>query len=315
MKWAVAAFALCAAAATGQGFPSRPLTLTVGFAAGGGVDITARLIGAKLGEILGQPVLVENRPGGGSYIATERVARAAPDGYTLLVTPPVLTVNAALHKQPAFDPRELAPVTMISSSPNILVVNASSPVKDVQGLVALARTKPGARNFSSAGNGTTGHLCGELFKLRTGTDIVHVPYNGNAPALAALLAGDVDFSFAPTPAVLSYVKAGRLRALATTSDHRSTVIPDVPTMKEAGVDGVDVGVWYGIFAPAGTPQEIVSQLSAAFRRVVQDSELRQRLLDHGEEPVASSPEVFGQHLRDEIAKWRELLKASGLHTD
>jgi tripartite-type tricarboxylate transporter receptor subunit TctC len=304
------------AATLAQSLPGKAVTLVVGFAPGGGVDTTARLLAPKLAEYLGQPVVVENRPGAASNIANERVAKAAPDGRTLLVTTPAVAINMALHKNGPLDTlRDLTPVSMVSSSPNILVVSPSSPINDVQELIALARAKPGTLNYSSAGSGTTPHLCGELFKLRMGIDVVHVPYNGNAPSLAALIAGDVDLSFATIPAVLQYVKAGRLRALASTGDKRSELIPDVPTLKEAGISGMNVNVWYGLFAPAATPPEVVEGLATAVIKAVHAPDFTQHLIDRGEEPVANTPEAFARLLREEIAKWSEVVRLTGIRAD
>jgi len=304
------------AATLAQSFPGKAVTLVVGFAPGGGVDTTARLLAPKLAEYLGQPVVVENRPGAASNIANERVAKAAPDGRTLLVTTPAVAINMALHKNGPLDTlRDLTPVSMVSSSPNILVVSPSSPINDVQELIALARAKPGTLNYSSAGSGTTPHLCGELFKLRTGIDVVHVPYSGNAPSLAALIAGDVDLSFATIPAVLPYLKAGRLRALASTGDKRSELIPDVPTLKEAEVSGMSVNVWYGLFAPAATPPEVVEDLASAVIKAVHAPDFKQHLLDQGEEPVGNTPAAFARFLREEIAKWSEVVRLTGIRVD
>lgn len=309
-------FAACGAVALTQSYPSRPLTLVVGFAPGGGVDTTARLLAPKLAEYLGRPVIVENRPGAASNIANDLVAKAAPDGQTLLVTTAAVAINMAIYKKLPFDTlRDLAPVSMVSSSPNILVVNPSLPVKDVQELIALARAKPGTLNYSSAGSGTTGHVCAELFKLRTETDMVHVPYNGNAPSLAALMAGNVDLSFATIPAVLPYVRSGRLHALASTGDKRSELMPDVPTMKEAGVSGVDMNVWYGVFVPAATPHDVVNTLAAAIANAVHSADFKQRLLDQGEEPMANTPEAFAKLLREEVARWSELVRLAGIRAD
>src|SRR6266700_3665567 len=231
------ALAVHGAAALAQPFPSRPVRLVVGFTPGGGVDINARLLASKLTEFLGQSVIVENRPGAGTNIANELVAKSAPDGYTLLVNSPAVAINMALYKNLPYDTlRDFAAVSVFSESPNILVVNASSSAKSVNELVALARAKPGVLNYSSAGSGTTQNLAGELFKLRTGTNIVHVPYKGTAPSLTALIAGDVDLTFANVPAIIQHVKSGRIRPLASTGTRRSELMPDVPTMQEAGVN-------------------------------------------------------------------------------
>jgi tripartite-type tricarboxylate transporter receptor subunit TctC len=309
-------FAACAATALGQSYPARTVTLVVGFAPGGGVDTTARLLASKLTESLGRPVVVENRPGSGSNIAAERVAKAAPDGHTLLVTTPAVAINMAIYDKLPFDTlRDLAPVTMISGTPNILVVNPSLRAGNVHDLIALARAKPGTLNYSSAGVGTTPHLCGELFKLRTGIDIVHIPYNGNAPSLAALIAGNAELGFAALPAVISHIRAGRLRALASTGEKRSELLPDVPTLQEAGVNGVSVTTWYGVFAPAGTPPDIVDTLATAVIDAVQAPDFRQRLRDQGEEPIGSTPDAFGALVRNEIGKWIELARRAGIRAD
>jgi tripartite-type tricarboxylate transporter receptor subunit TctC len=237
------AFASHAADVPG-GFPERPLTLVVGFAPGGGIDINARLLAKGLSRVLGQPVVVENRPGAGSKIANEHVAKARPDGYTLLVTTAAIAIDMALGRNAGIDKEaDFVPVSTISTTPMILAVKPSLPVGNVRELVARARSRPGEMNYSSAGTGTTLHLYAELFKLGMGTDILHVPYKGNAPSLNALLAGDVDMTFATMPSILPLVKAGRLRALATTGEARSPLLPDVPTMKEAGIDDAEADVW------------------------------------------------------------------------
>jgi len=298
-----------------QSYPSKPIRLVVGFTPGGGVDINARLLGAKLSEYLGQAVIVENRPGAGTNIANEFVAKAAPDGYTLLMSTATVAINMALYKKLNYDTlRDFTAVSQFSASPNILVVNASVPVTSVAQLVALARARPGAANYSSAGSGPTQHLSGELFKTRTGTDIVHVPYKGTAPALTALIAANVELSYANIPAIHQYVKAGRLRPLASTGPKRSELMPEVPTMKEAGVD-MEVVVWYGVLAPAATPPAIVNKLAQAVARAANDPDVRRRLLDQGAEPVGNTPEEFSRLLRAEVATWAEVVKASGAKAD
>jgi tripartite-type tricarboxylate transporter receptor subunit TctC len=284
----------------------------VGFTPGGGVDINARMLAPKLAEYLGQPFLVENRPGAGTNIANELVAKSPPDGYTLLCTTPALAINMALYAKLPFDAqRDFVPVSVFSESPNVLVVNAKLPVANVRELIEMARKSPGKLNYSSAGVGTTQHLSAELLKLRTRTFVVHIPYRGTSPSLTGLIAGEVDLSFANIPAIQAHVKSGRLRALATTGARRDPQLPEVPTMKEAGVEGLDVTVWYGLFAPAGTPREIVQALAAATARATRDVELRKRMLEQGADPVGSSPEEFGKLLRAEVARWAEVVKVSG----
>ena len=312
----VAHAAQCAAALAQGAYPNRTIRLVVGFTPGGGVDINARLLAPKLAELLGQSVIVENRPGAGTNIANEHVARAAPDGYTLLVNTPAVAINMALYRKLPYDTlRDLTAVSIFSESPNILVVNSGVAARDVKELVELARAKPGRLNYSSAGTGTTQHLAGELLKLRTGADVVHVPYKGTAPSLTALVAGEVDMTFANIPAILPHVKSGRLRPLASTGDKRAELMPDVPTMKEAGIDGVEVVVWYGVLAPAATPREIVSMLANAVIRAARSPDIRQRLLEQGAEPVGSTPEAFDKVLRAEVAKWTEVVGVAGIRAE
>ena len=299
-----------------QTFPSRPVKLVVGFTPGGGVDIAARTLAPKLSELIGQPVLVENKPGAGTNIANEFVARSAPDGTTLLVNTSAVAINMSLYRNLPFDTlRDFAAVSIFSESPNILVVNAKLAAANLKEFLAYARANPGKLNYSSAGAGTTQHLSAELFKLRTGLQIVHVPYKGTAPALTSLIAGETDLSFANIPAILQHVKSGRLRPLASTGSKRSSMMPEVPTMKEAGVDGVEVNVWYGVLAPAATPKEMVAGLSRAVAKAAHDPEMRRRLAEQGAEPVGNSAEEFSRMLREEVAKWAEVVKVSGARAE
>jgi tripartite-type tricarboxylate transporter receptor subunit TctC len=240
------------------------------------------------------------------------VAKAAPDGYTLLFTTAALAINASLYSNLQYDAlRDLAPVSVLAESPNVLVASQSVPAKDLGELIALARAKPGALNYSSAGSGTTQHLAGEMFKLRTRTDIVHVPYKGTAPSLAGVMSGEVQFSFANVPAILGHVKNGRLRALGVAGSRRSELMPEVPTIKETGVQGVEVSVWYGLLAPAGTPREIVTALADASIKAARSPELRPRLLEQGAEPIGSTPEEFARLLREDVAKYADAVRISG----
>jgi tripartite-type tricarboxylate transporter receptor subunit TctC len=314
--WFVLLAAAIAFPGAAQNYPSRPVRLIVGFAPGGGVDINARLLAPKLSEYLGQQVVVENVPGAGTNIANERVARAAPDGYTLLINTAAVAINMSLYRNLPFDTlRDFVPVSVFSQSPNVLVVNAKLPAQNVKELVAMARSSPGKLNYSSAGVGTTQHLAAELFKLRTGTFIVHIPYKGTAPSMTALIAGEVDLSFANIPSIQGHLKSGRLRALAATASRRDPQLPEVPTMKEAGVAGVEVVVWYGVLAPAGTPREIVQKLSEGIQRATRDADVRKRMLEQGAEPVGSTPEEFGKLLREEVARWAEVVKISGARAE
>jgi tripartite-type tricarboxylate transporter receptor subunit TctC len=310
------ALAAHAAPATAQTYPSRTIRMVVGFTPGGGTDIMARLIASKLPEVLGQPVVVENRPGAATNIANEMVARSAPDGYTLLVATSVVAINMALYKKLPYDTvRDFAPVSLFAESPNVVVVSNKVAAQTLQELVALARARPGVLNYSSAGSGTSQHMSGELLKLRTGTDIVHVPFKGTAPSLTAVMGGDVDISFANIPAIIQHVRAGRLRPLALSGDRRSELMPEVPTVAEAGVPGGTVGVWYGVLAPAATPREIVDTLATAIVKIAHSPDMKQRLVEQGAEAVGSTPEAFGKLLREEVVRWTEVVNAAGIKAD
>ena len=302
---------LVSSLAMAQSYPSRPVRLVVGFPPGGGTDINARLLAPKLSEYLGQQFVVENRPGATTNIASDLVAKSAPDGHTLLFTTSALAINMSLYKNLTFDAlRDFAPISVFAESPNLLVAHQSAGAS-VKELLAQAKAKPGAMNYSSAGSGTTQHLAGELFKARTGTYIVHIPYKGTAASLTAVIAGEVHFSFANVPAILGHIRSGRLRALAVLAPKRSDLMPEVPTMKEAGVEGVEVPVWYALLAPAATPREIVKILGDATVRAARSPDLRQKLVDQGAEPVGSTPEEFTKLLREEVARWAEVVKLSG----
>ncbi len=302
---------LLAGGAAAQTYPSRPVRMLVGFPPGGGTDILARVLAPRLSETLGQQFVVENRPGATTNIASDLVARSAPDGHTLLFTTSSLAINASLYKNLTYDAlRDFAPISVFAESPNLLVAHQSAGA-NVQELLAQARAKPGAMNYSSAGSGTSQHLAGELFKARTSTFIVHIPYKGTAASLTAVIAGEVHFSFANVPAILGHVRSGRLRALAVLSPHRSGLMPDVPTMKEAGVDDVVVPVWYALLAPAATPREIVRLLNEATVRAARAPDLRQKLVEQGADPVGNTPEEFAKLLREEVVRWAEVVKLSG----
>lgn len=302
-------------AALAQTYPTKPIRIVSGFAPGGGIDIMARVLSPKLVESLGQQVLIESRPGAGTNIAMEYVVKSAPDGYTLLMNTPAVAINMSLYKKLSFDTtRDLAAISIFSQAPNLLVVHPSVPVRSVKELIALARARPGALNFSSGGNGTTQHLSGELFKLRTGTRMVHVPYKGTAPSLTALLGGQIELNFANIPSVMEFTKGGRLRTLASTTTARTVLFPEVPTMRESGVDMVVV-VWYSLLAPAATPREIINKIADAVVKAAQSADTRQRLMDMGAEPVGYMPEEAAKFLRDEVALWATVVKASGAQAD
>jgi tripartite-type tricarboxylate transporter receptor subunit TctC len=309
---ALVALPLSAGQALAQAYPTRPVRVIVGFTPGGGVDINARLLAAKLSEQMGQQFVVENKPGAGTNIANEYVAKAAPDGTTLLFTSPAVAINMSLYRNPPYDAlRDFSGVSVFSESTNLLVVPAQVPARSVEELVAMAKAKPGSLNYSSAGQGTTQHLAGELFKLRTGTNIVHVPYKGSSPSMTALLSGDVQLSFINPVAAGPHVKSGRLRALAVAGAKRTALFPEVPTMKEAGVDGVEVALWYGLLAPKQTPREIVRALAANVAKAAKDPEVLKRLAADGAEPVGNTPEEFDRQLREDVAKYGEVVRVSG----
>ena len=314
MKVLLLLVSLCfSAGALGQAYPTHPVRILVGFPPGGGTDIMARFLAPRLSEYLGQQFVVENKPGATTNVATAIVAKAQPDGYTLLFTTSALAINVSLYKgRLKYDAlRDLAPISVLAESPNLLVAGPSLEAKNIRELVAYAKAHPGKLNYSSAGAGTSQHLAGETFKTRTGTYIVHIPYKGTAPSLAAVMAGEVEFSFANVPAILGHVKSGRLRPLAVAGEKRSSLMPDVPTMKEAGVDGVEVPVWYALLAPAGTPPAIVKTLADAVHKAAFSAELKPRLEADGAEPVGSSPEEFAGFLKKEVAKYAEAIRASG----
>ena len=309
---------LCAVSfdAAAQAYPSRPIRLVVGYAPGGGTDSVARVFADKISQSLGQSVIVDNRPGAAGNIASDYVVRAAPDGYTILmgnVGP--MAVNPYLYKL-SFDPmRDLAPVTLLATAPLLVVVNPKLPVQTLQDLVALARRQPGKLSYSSAGVGSSNHLAGALFNIEAGTDIVHVPYKGAAPAVTDLISGQVQLSFQTLPSVGSNVKANMLQALAVTSATRSAVYPDVPTAAEAGLNNFEVSAWYSIVVPAGTPRPIIDRLHDEFVKALNQKEVVEKLRAEGAVPAGTTPEQFGEFMRAESGKWGRVVKISGMKAD
>lgn len=307
----------CGAAALAQSnYPTRPIRIIVPQSPGASTDLTARLIGQRLSTALGQPVIVDNRPGAGSIIGTDLVAKATPDGYTLLVVASSITLNPTLHKNLPFNPvRDLAPITQLSSFPNMLTAHPSLPVKNVKELIALLKAKPGTINYGSSGTATGTHLSAELFKYMTGTDMVHVPYKGGGPAVQALLAGQVQLNFATIVSVLPHVKAGKLRAIAVTTLKRSPSLPEVPTIAESGVPGYDHGPWNGFLAPARTPSEVIGRLNRETAQILHLPEVKSIFVNEGAEPVGNKPEEFGAIIRNETAKWAKVIQAAGIRAD
>lgn len=300
-----------------QTYPAKPVRMIVAYPPGGGTDIVGRMMAQKLGESLGQSVVVDNRGGATGNIGTELAARATPDGYTILmgnVAPNA--INVSLFRKLPFDPvKDFAPVTLVASTPNILVVHPSLPVKSVQDLVALARQKPGALNFPSAGVGSSSHLAGELLKILTGIDLVHVPFKGGGPAVIAVLAGQVQLMFATMPAAMPHVKAGKLRPVAVTTAKRSQALPGLPTVAESGVAGYEAATWYGVLAPAGTPRRIVGRLHGEIVKILAAPETRERLGAQGFEPVGNTPVEFAAYIKAEIAKWAKVIRTAGIRAE
>ena len=297
-------------------YPARPVRLIVPFAPAGSADALARTLQPSLSEALGQPVVIDNRPGASSTIGTEMAARAAPDGYTLVMITTTHTVNPSLLAKLPYDSvKDFSPVSLVVSQPNILVVHPSVPVKSVKELVALAKAKPNSLNFASGGNGSSPHLSGELFKLVAAIEITHIPYKGSGPGVNDLLGGHVQMMFAGPLALEQHIKSGRLRALAVADRRRSTVVPDIPTMTEAGFPGVETGTWYGILAPARTPPAIVTSLQRTIARTVQMPDLKSRIVNQGVDIVASSPDDFHKFIIAEIAKWSRVVQKAGVRVD
>jgi tripartite-type tricarboxylate transporter receptor subunit TctC len=292
--------------------------MIVGFAAGGGTDITARTLHPKLQQALGGTIVIENRPGAGGNVATELAVRAAPDGYTLLMGQASnLTINVSLMAKMPYDPvKDLAPVTLVASTPNLLVVHPSLPVKTVKDLVALAKAKPGALNYASSGTGTAGHLAGELFNRAAGVKMVHIPYKGAAPALTDLVAGHVHLYFTSPISAQPFTRSGRLRPVAVTSLKRSPSTPQLPTVAEAGFGDFDVVSWWGVLTPAGAPKEVISRLHAEIVKAIALPDIRAKFADQGADPAASNtPEQFAAYIQSEIVKWGRLIKELGVRPE
>jgi tripartite-type tricarboxylate transporter receptor subunit TctC len=320
MNWCVTAAMLVVVTGAGicnaQSYPNRPLRFLVGFPPGGTSDILARTIGQKLGDAIGQQVVIENRPGAGGNIGAEAAAKSAADGYTIFMSTTSQAISVSLYSKLNYDlVRDFAPVIQAVNYTNLLVVHPSLPVKSVKELIALAKAKPGQLNYGTAGNGTPPHMTGELFKSYTGVNLQHVPYKGGAPAIADLLGGQITIMFDNVPPLLPHVQAGKMRPLAVTSLKRISVLRDVPTLDEAGLKGFDSVAWNGVLAPAGTPKEIVARLNAEILRILGMSDVRERLSSQGADPVGGTPEQFAALIRDEIRKWAKVVKDSGAKVD
>lgn len=299
--------------ALAQGYPDRPIKIIHGFAPGGGADLLLRTILPALSENLGQQVVVEYRTGAGGNIAMETVAHAAPDGYTLLMGTPGLAINPSLYKDLPFDPaKDFAPISLIGTVQNVLIVNPDFPARYVAQLIALAKASPGKLNYSSSGTGTSLHLAGELFKASTGVNIVHIPYKGGAQAMTAVIAGEVQMMWNVLPSALPQIKAGKVRALAVTGRVRSGALPDVPTMQEAGVNGYTAITWNGILAPANTPETIVNRLHDAVVKALHSPGMKEKYAAIGQDLAWDTPDEFSKFIADEAARWKNVIRTAGI---
>ena len=311
---------LCAGAAGTQAlaqYPAKPIRMIVPSAPGSGPDIMARTIGQKLTEAWGLPVVIEARPGAGGIIGSEAAAKSPPDGYTLIMANAGShSVNPGLYRKLPYDPlRDFAPVTLVSSAPNILIVHPSLPVKSVKDLIALAKMRPGDLTFGSGGNGSTAHLSGEMFRTLAGINIVHVPFKGAPAAVLGVITGEISLAILNLPPALPHVKSGRLKALGVSTARRSAAVPELPTIAESGLPGYAATAWYGVLAPAGTPRDIVMKLNAEIVKSLRTDEMKKRIASDGGEVIGSTPEEFTAVMKTDIAKWAKVVKTSGARVD
>ena len=306
---------LAAPLSMAQAWPTRPIRLVVPFPPGGLIDNMARLVGSRLSQELGQPVVIDNKPGAGGNVGAAEVARAPADGYTLLMASPALTISPAVYKNLPYQPSQLAPVALLGRVPNVLLVNPASGIGKVQDLVGRAKAKPGQLNYASNGNGTSLHLSAELFKRRSETFITHVPYRGAAAAITALLSGEVDMMFDNLPSAIGQIQAGKLRALAVTTAQRSTALPDVPTLAEAGMDGFNVSAWFGVAAPAGLPAPVATRLADALQKVVQQPEVAAAMQRQGADPTFMDAASAAAALNADAAQWKQVAAFAKIQLD
>lgn len=306
---------LAAPLSMAQAWPTRPIRLVVPFPPGGLIDNMARLVGNRLAQELGQPVVIDNKPGAGGNVGAAEVARAPADGYTLLMASPALTISPAIYKNLPYQPSQLAPVALLGRVPNVLLVNPASGIGKVQDLVGRAKAKPGQLNYASNGNGTSLHLSAELFKRRSETFITHVPYRGAAAAITALLSGEVDMMFDNLPSAIGQIQAGKLRALAVTTAQRSTALPDVPTLAEAGMEGFNVSAWFGVAAPAGLPAPVATRLADALQKVVQQPEVAAAMQRQGADPAFMDAASAAAALNTDAAQWKQVAAFAKIQLD
>lgn len=313
----LATAALAAApAAIAQGWPTKPVTIVVPFPAGGTTDVLARALADKLQQSLGQTVIVESKPGAGATLGADYVAKAKPDGYTLLMGAVHHTIATSVYKKLPYDfQKDLAPITTVALVPNVLVISAATPATDVKSLVALAKAAPNPFTYGSNGNGTAQHLIGTQFAELNGIPLLHIPYKGSGPLTTDLIGGQVQMSFDTVTPVLPHIKAGKLKALAVTTAKRSSALPDVPTMDEAGLKGFDLGTWFGVLAPAATPKDVVARLSTEMMKVIQAPEFRQRMQEIGAEPIGNTPEQMAQQIKADTEKYARLVKNAKVSID
>jgi tripartite-type tricarboxylate transporter receptor subunit TctC len=308
--------AVLSAAAIGQSYPVKPVRIVVPYAPGGGVDIVARAVGQELTKRIGQTVLVENRTGAGGNVGSEFVAKAAPDGYTLLMASPANAINPSLYTKMPYEPmRDLVPIALIGSVPAVLIANRSLPVQNVKQLVALAKSQPGALVYGSGGNGTTEHLAGEMFKTAAGVNMLHVPYKGGAQVMTDILGGQIALMFINQLAALPYVTSGRLKALAVASAERSPALPQVPTFAESGYPELKVSVWWGVMGPAALPKELVSQLNREIVAALASPDMKERLQALSARAIGGTPEEFAKFFAEETTRWARVVKTSGAKLD
>ena len=312
-----ACFAAFAAGVSAQAYPTKPIRIVVPFPAGGTTDVLARAAAQKLAETLGQPAVVDNRPGAGGNIGAELVAKSAPDGYTLLMgTVGTHAINPGLYPKLPYDHvKDFAPVILVAGVPNVLVINPALPVNSVQELIAYAKANPGKLNFASSGNGTSIHLSAELFKTMAGVQMTHVPYKGSAPALQDLVGGQVQLMFDNLPSSLALIKGGKLKALAVTSATRAAALPDVPTLAESGLPGFEASSWFGLLAPTGTPPPVIARLNGEIAKWLATPEAKEKLLAQGANAAGGTPEDFARFITAETAKWQKVVKESGAKVD
>ena len=306
---------LAAPLSMAQAWPARPIRLVVPFPPGGLIDNMARLVGSRLSQELGQPVVIDNKPGAGGNVGAAEAARATADGYTLLMASPALTISPAVYKNLPYQPSQLAPVALLGRVPNVLLVNPASGIGKVQNLVGRAKAKPGQLNYASNGNGTSLHLSAELFKRRSETFITHVPYRGAAAAITALLSGEVDMMFDNLPSAIGQIQAGKLRALAVTTAQRSTALPDVPTLAEAGMEGFNVSAWFGVAAPAGLPAPVATRLADALQKVVQQPEVAAAMQRQGADPAFMDAASAAAALNADAAQWKQVAAFAKIQLD